>query len=173
MFPRMRMGTIGSVLSRCVPLVALLLTENFTVSCMSCTAIGCDDGFSLQIVNPDGTPVQNFTVSMTIEGVLQSASCPMVTSGMDAGMMSADADSADAQDAGTDNWLSRSCSSDGTIFFSGADYPTVMVVQITVHDDPPTTWEESIFLAYQDVYANGEDCGVTCTQAHAKVTRKF
>lgn len=172
----------------CTPFLALLITETFNTGCVSCNMMGCENGFHLQMLNPDGTPVQNFSISFTFDGGARTLYCgPMFetndhggTGVPDAGerppdtgtVESPDAGSPDAQDAGSAGRLSGSCWDDGQVFIA-TDASEVEMPVLTVYDDPPATWSEILILPFEDVYLDGEECGVYCRQAQIKVTRKY
>lgn len=151
--------------------ILALLTPVASVSggcfgCWACTMVGCEDGFTLKIMNPDGSPVLNYMVKATIDGVTRSSSCgPMFEPNPDAGVE-------DALDAGEALPHLGSCFPDGLSLIAQTRPTPMLDVEITVIDDKTSTWTETIFLVYKDFYPNGEDCDPVCFGALAVVVRK-
>ncbi len=106
----------------------------------ACTEIGCEDGYSIEVVGPGGSEVGAFTAEVTIGGAdLVVADCAAAThstfDGFSCGM--------------------------GTIRL----FYTEEVVDLFVADAAGDLgWQGTIDATYEDVYPNGEDCPPVCQQ---------
>ena len=104
-----------------------------------CTEIGCEDGFTIDVVGPGGSEVGEFLAQVTIGGSTVEADCAAET-----------LSSFDGFRCGL-----------GMILL---DYTEEQVGLVVETADGELGWEGTIEPGYQEVYPNGPDCPPVCLQ---------
>lgn len=105
----------------------------------ACTEMGCEDGYTIEVVGPGGSEVGDLWVAVTLGGVTVEADCA-------AGAMAA--------------FDGFSCGL-GMIQLHYVEETVDLVVEAT---DGELGWGGTIEPEYAEVYPNGPDCPPVCLQ---------
>jgi hypothetical protein len=110
----------------------------------ACTLIGCENGFTLELVDADGQPLDGLAGEIVVDGVALPFDC------------------ADASGAG--NASSVSCADNAVSVWGSA--PEMVTITALVGGVDATA---EVSLTYAEVTPNGEECPPVCSQASATV----